>query len=98
MALLRSSRPRFPIGRLMFTGGIHQLMLHGQLNPLPYLYRHAQGDWGDLSDSDRRRNDAALKSGESRLFSSYTVTPQLTLWIITEWDRSVTTLLLPSEY
>ena len=41
---------------------------------------------------------AALRSGEDRLFSSYQVTPDLKLWIITEWDRSVTTLLLPSEY
>ncbi len=49
-------------------------------------------------DSDRRQNDAALKSGEDRLFSSYQVAPGLKLWIITEWDRSVTTLLLPSEY
>ena len=40
----------------------------------------------------------ALKSGEDRLFSSYQVAPGLKLWIITEWDRSVTTLLLPSEY
>ena len=45
-----------------------------------------------------RQNDAALKSGEDRLFSSYQVTRDLKLWIITEWDRSVTTLLLPSEY
>ncbi len=43
-------------------------------------------------------NDAALKSGADRLFSSYQITPDLKLWIITEWDRSVTTLLLPSEY
>jgi hypothetical protein len=47
---------------------------------------------------DKRQNDAALKSGEDRLFSSYQVAPGLQLWIITEWDRSVTTLLLPSEY
>ncbi len=98
MALLRLTQLRFPIGRLMFSAGIHQLVQQGLLDPLSYLNRHVQGDWGDLSDSDRRRNDAALKSGESRLFSSYSVTPQLTLWIITEWDRSVTTLLLPTEY
>jgi hypothetical protein len=70
----------------------------GPAQPPPYLRRHLHGDWGDLSDSDRRQNDAALKSGEDRLFSSYQVTRDLKLWIITEWDRSVTTLLLPSEY
>lgn len=56
------------------------------------------GDWGDLDDGDRLLNDAALQSGEDRLFSSYQVAPNLKPWIITQWDRSVTTLLLPSEY
>lgn len=65
---------------------------------MPYLRRHLHGDWGDLCDGDWQLNDAALTSGEDRLFSSYQVTPDLKLWIITEWDRSVTTLLLPSEY
>ncbi len=67
------------------------------LDLVSYLRRHLHGDWGDLDDDDRRSNDAALKSGD-RLFSSYQVTPDLKLWIITEGDRSVTTLLLPSEY
>lgn len=89
---------RFSPGHVVMTCGIDELVQQGRLNPVPYLRRHLGGDWGDLDDSDRRRNDAALKSGEARLFSSYQVTPDLTLWIITEWDRSVTTLLLPSEY
>lgn len=78
--------------------GVDALVQQGQFNPIPYLRRHLGGDWGDLDDSDKRQNDAALKSGEDRLFSSYQVAPGLKLWIITEWDRSVTTLLLPSEY
>ena len=81
-----------------FASGVDGLVRQGRLNPTPYLRRHLHGEWGDLSDSDRRQNDAALKSGEDRLFSSYQVTRDLKLWIITEWDRSVTTLLLPSEY
>jgi hypothetical protein len=80
------------------TRGVDQLVRQGGLNPIPCLRRHLHGDWGDLSDNDRRQNNAALKSGEDRLFSSYEVSPDLKLWIITEWDRSVTTLLLPSEY
>lgn len=83
---------------MVITAGVDELVRQGRLNPTPYLYRHLHGDWGDLSDNDRRQNDAALKSGEDRLFSSYQVTRDLKLWIITEWDRSVTTLLLPSEY
>ncbi|HHZ9395373.1 plasmid related protein [Pseudomonas aeruginosa] len=80
------------------TIGVDELVKQGQLNPVSYLRRHLDGDWGDLDDSDRRQNDVAMKSGDDRLFSSYQVTPGLKLWIITEWDRSVTTLLLPSEY
>ena len=93
-----ASQARFSPGQLVMTIGVDDLVRQGRLNPVPYLRRHLHGDWGDLSDRDRRLNDAALKSGEDRLFSSYQVMPDLKLWIITEWDRSVTTLLLPSEY
>lgn len=89
---------RFSPGQTVMTCGVDALVQQGRLNPVPYLHRHLNGDWGDLDDYDRRRNDAALKSGEERLFSSYQVAPSQQLWIITEWDRSVTTLLLPSEY
>jgi hypothetical protein len=80
------------------TLGVDELVQQRQLNPIPFLRRHIHGDWGDLSDNDRRQNDAALKSGKDRLFSAYEVRPDLKLWIITEWNRSATTLLLPSEY
>ncbi|TAH44631.1 MAG: hypothetical protein EYC67_12875 [Betaproteobacteria bacterium] len=93
-----ASQARFSPGQVVMTIGIDELVRQGRLNPAPYLRRHLHGDWGDLCDDDRQLNDAALKSGEERLFSSYQVTPGLKLWIITEWDRSVTTLLLPSEY
>ncbi|WP_459056952.1 hypothetical protein [Stenotrophomonas sp. PSU-St22] len=93
-----TSQARFSPGQVVMTAGVDELVRQGRLNPTPYLRRHISGDWGDLSDGDRQLNDAALKSGEDRLFSSYQVTRDLKLWIITEWDRSVTTLLLPSEY
>ena len=92
------SQARFSPGQVVMTAGVDELVRQGRLNPSPYLRRHLHGDWGDLSDDDRRLNDAALQSGEDRLFSSYQVTRDLKLWIITEWDRSVTTLLLSSEY
>lgn len=97
MALAVLSQPRFRAGQLVMTAGVNDLVQRGALNPVPYLRRHLGGDWGDLCDEDRRSNDAALKNGD-RLFSSYRVSDDLKLWIITEWDRSVTTLLLPSEY
>ncbi|HAF2412748.1 TPA: hypothetical protein G8N70_003077 [Salmonella enterica] len=88
----------FPVGALIFSEGIDRLMRDGRLDPMPYFQRHIRGDWGDLDDSDWQSNDTALRTGEDRLFSSYQVEPDLKLWIITEWDRSVTTLLLPNEY
>jgi len=97
MALAVLSQPRFRAGQLVMTAGVNDLVQRGALNPAPYLQRHLNGDWGDLCDEDRRSNDAALKNGD-RLFSSYRITPDRKLWIITEWDRSVTTLLLPDKY
>jgi hypothetical protein len=90
--------PKFNPGQVVMTSGVASLVQQGQLNPRPYLLRHLSADWGDLDDSDRCQNDAALRSGEDRLFSAYEVGPNLKVWVITEWDRSVTTVLLPSEY
>lgn len=61
------------------------------------LSRHLSGDWGELCDEDWQENEIALVEG-NRLFSSYVVAENVKLWIITECDRSVTTLLLPSDY
>lgn len=88
--------PRFDAGQLVMTAGVDELVRQGRLNPSALLRRHLNGDWGDLCDEERRSNDAALKSGD-RLHSSYRIAPDLTVWIVTEWNRSVTTLLLPDE-
>jgi len=61
------------------------------------LKRHAYGDWGEMEEEDKRTNDDALNEG-GRLFSAYTLSTGERLWIITEADRSTTTLLLPMEY
>ena len=89
---------RFRPGQVVMTLGVNELVRQGLIHPVSFLRRHLRGDWGDLSENDRRQNNTALKSGEDRLFSSYRVSSGLKLWIITEWDRSVTTLLLPDEY
>ena len=65
-------------------------------HPFDYLARHATGDWGDLCAFDRRQNERALRVGE-RIFSSYE-SPAGKVWIITEADRSITTILLPEDY
>lgn len=59
--------------------------------------RYVRKDWGELDDEDIQMNDNAFKSGEDRIFASYE-TEFGKIWIITEWDRSVTTILLPEEY
>ena len=61
------------------------------------MNRHARGDWGNLCDDDRLQNDVAATTGQ-RVLSSYLLPNKRTVWIITEWDRSVTTVLLPGDY
>jgi hypothetical protein len=61
------------------------------------LIRHIQGDWGNICKDDWKSNDRAVNDG-TRLLSSYTTLQGVRFWIITEADRSVTTVLLPEEY
>jgi hypothetical protein len=87
---------QLPLGRVMATP--RALNLLGKIggHPFEYLARHATGDWGELCAFDRRQNEIALREGY-RVFSSYEV-PTGRVWIVTEADRSVTTILLPEEY
>jgi hypothetical protein len=89
--------PLFPSGRLVATP--RALALLEQINkaPLEFLSRHLRGDWGDLCHEDKTENELGLKYG-FRLMSSYPIADTEKLWVITEADRSVTTLLLPEEY
>lgn len=63
---------------------------------LESIRRHLRGDWGEMDPEDIEANEKALQDG-SRLFSAYTTGPEK-IWIITESDRSATTVLFPSEY
>ena len=92
-----SQPPRFQAGQLLMTQGIKHAVLKEKLNLLPYLARHLECDWGDVPLRDAQANNAALRDGD-RLFSAYQVTPECRVWIITESDRSATTVLLPEEY
>jgi len=89
--------PLFPAGRLVATPGALALLEQVNKSPLEFLSRHLRGDWGDLCPEDKTENELSLQCG-FRLLSSYHVTDTETLWVITEADRSVTTLLLPGEY
>src|SRR4051812_48482346 len=88
---------KFELGQMVMTPGADQAMRTSQQVPPEFLLRHKNGDWGELPEEDVRENEWSLEHG-ARLFSAYTTRTDEKLWVITEWDRSVTTLLLPEEY
>jgi hypothetical protein len=85
-----------PLGQVVATPGALNLLMGAGESPFDYVARHATRDWGDLCAFDRRQNEIALRDGY-RVLSSYPVGREC-VWIITEADRSVTTILLPEEY
>jgi hypothetical protein len=85
-----------PLGRVVATPGALKLLVEAREHPFDYLARHATGDWGELCSFDRRQNEIALREGY-RVLSSYE-SEAGRVWIITEADRSITTILLPEEY
>jgi hypothetical protein len=89
--------PKFSPGQIVSTPGALAAMEEHQCQPLTLLARHLAGDWGVLPTEDAQLNDEALKS-DGRLLSNYPLGGDTRIWVITEWDRSVTTFLLPSEY
>ncbi len=84
------------MGRVVATPGALKLLEEAGEDPFRYLSRHASGDWGEIDPHDRKENERSLKHGW-RILSSYPVEDRR-IWIITEADRSVTTILLPDEY
>lgn len=85
----------FPLGQTVITrGALAELDPDGVKDA---IRRHATGDWGDCCQDDRLANEEALKS-DARLFSVYSDRHGTKFWVITEADRSATTVLLPSEY
>lgn len=97
--------PKFHPGRVVATRGALQVLDRYNVAALELLGRHLSGDWGDLCAEDKAANDAALESGQARMLSAYNlrrtaygVEETERLWLITEWDRSVTTILRPAEY
>lgn len=91
--------PLFHMGRLFATPGALDALTEAKTAVLDLLARHRKGDWGDLDADDKRANDAALNpNAPSRIFSAYILTTGVKLYVITEWDRSVTTVLLATDY
>lgn len=89
-------KPLFSLGQVVATPGALDLLERNETDPVTLISRHIVGDWGTLCEEDSASNAAALKYG-SRVMSVYPVGLGI-VWIITEADRSSTTLLLPDEY
>lgn len=85
----------FHIGELCATA--HVLAAVSSVDIAEAVSRHRRGDWGDLSKPDKQANNDALKNG-TRLLSTYKARNGTVFWIITEADRSATTIMLPKEY
>lgn len=86
---------QFKLGRIFMTPGIAESL--DQSEVLHALRRHSRGDWGDVSEEDRKENELSLNKA-MRLFSVYHSSKGQKFWIITEANRSYTTVLLPEEY
>lgn len=87
----------FALGRIVATPDAMAALEEAHDYPFEYIRRHENGDWGDMPPEDVEANRQALLYG-GRLMSSYTLSNGTVLWIITEANRSVTTLLLPENY
>ena len=88
---------RFALGQTVITPGAEEAVQLAGQTAIEFLSRHMAGDWGELSHDDRKENELSLEQG-FRLLSRYETTKGERLWIITEADRSATTILLPIEY
>ena len=92
-----SPRPRFRLGQVVGTPGALQALESAGQHPAELLDRHVTGDWGDLCDEDIAENELSVERG-FRILSSYELDSGAKVWVITEADRSATTILLPEEY
>jgi hypothetical protein len=90
-------KPLFPLGQVVATPGALEALEDAGQDPGEFLLRHVTGDWGELSEHDRNENELGLQKG-LRLLSAYRTENGVRIWIISEWDRSATTILLPEEY
>jgi hypothetical protein len=94
---MKSTSTSFALGRVVATPAALELLEQTGQSTSSLLQRHGRNDWGDVGKGDWRANDAGVESGR-RLFSVYRITTHQSIWIITEADRSATTILLPAEY
>ncbi len=88
---------RFALGEIFITPGAQEALEIAGQTAAQFLRRHMSADWGEVSEDDVRENELSLREG-FRLLSACRTLKGQRIWIITEADRSATTILLPSEY
>jgi len=88
---------RFALGQTFITPGAQEALEIAGQTPIQFLRRHMSADWGEVSEDDAQENELSLRDG-FRLLSAYRTVKSQKIWIITEADRSATTILLPDEY
>jgi hypothetical protein len=88
---------KFSLGVCVATPAARAMLAKHSLSECNLIDRHVAGDWGDLSEDGNKINDSAIESGD-QILSVYKLGGGDTVWIITEHDRSVTTVLLPEDY
>lgn len=99
--MARRINTTFRLGKLVWTSGVNEQIADDAKFSVfvsESIRQHAMGDWGDLSQGDKNENDLAVKAGDLRILSAYEKDGLPKIWIITEADRSATTVLFPEEY
>jgi hypothetical protein len=91
------SQPKFPLGQLVATPGALRALTDAGQEPLEFIQRHVSCDWGEVNEEDKQENEFSVTHG-FRILSAYRTAKGEKIWLITEADRSATTILLPSEY
>ena len=94
---MKAPAPLFALGRIVMTPGVQAHFGDNYAGIVALISRHVHGDWSELDAHDRRMNEAAVREGTDRVLSLYVVDGER-FYVITEWDRSSTCVLLASEY
>lgn len=96
-------RYKFQLGKTVITPGTIETLANSNQLPDIFLRQHQLGQWGELCEEDTKLNNEAIAhegdmDKQMRVMSVYKTSKNETIWVITEWDKSATTILLPSEY
>lgn len=97
MGIGGSDMALFSLGRVVATPGALEAFTEAGQSPIEFLARHQRGDWGELDKEDKQENNLSVKKG-FRILSAYVLHTGVRIWVLTEADRSATTILLPDEY